>query len=84
MKIYGHHGITDFVICLGYKGYMIKAYFANCVLHNSDVTMDAKSNRVAVPRPVYNAGRFLARALDAIVAQTLSDLELTVIDDGPS
>jgi glycosyltransferase involved in cell wall biosynthesis len=54
------------------------------VLHNSDVTMDAKSNRVAVPRPVYNAGRFLARALDAIVAQTLSDLELTVIDDGPS
>jgi glucose-1-phosphate cytidylyltransferase len=46
MKTYAHYGHTDFVICLGYKGYMIKEYFANYVLHNSDVTIDAKSNRV--------------------------------------
>ena len=43
MKCYAHHGITDFVICLGYRGYMIKEYFANFVLHSSDVTMDART-----------------------------------------
>jgi glucose-1-phosphate cytidylyltransferase len=46
MKIYAQHGITNFVICLGYKGYMIKEYFANYFLHNSDVTIDAASNRL--------------------------------------
>ncbi len=46
MKIYAHHGVSDFVICLGYRGYMIKEYFANYVLHNSDVTIDARNNRV--------------------------------------
>jgi glucose-1-phosphate cytidylyltransferase len=46
MKLYAHHGITDFVICLGYKGYMIKEYFMNFVLHHSDVTIDAVRNEV--------------------------------------
>jgi glucose-1-phosphate cytidylyltransferase len=46
MKIYAHHGITDFVICLGYKGYMIKEYFANLALHNSDVRIDLAKHRV--------------------------------------
>jgi len=46
MKIYAHHGVTDFVICVGYKGYMIKEYFANFVLHNSDVTIDAHTNKI--------------------------------------
>lgn len=46
MKIYAAHGVTDFVICLGYRGYMIKEYFANYVLHNSDVTIDARNNRI--------------------------------------
>lgn len=40
MKIYSHWGFCDFVICLGYKGYMIKEYFANYYLHTSDVTFD--------------------------------------------
>lgn len=40
MKIYSHHGINDFVICLGYKGYLIKEYFSNYALHMSDVTFD--------------------------------------------
>jgi glucose-1-phosphate cytidylyltransferase len=40
MKIYSAHGINDFIICLGYKGYMIKEYFANYFLHSSDVTFD--------------------------------------------
>ena len=46
MKIYAAYGITDFVVCLGYRGYMIKEYFANYVLHNSDVTIDARENRI--------------------------------------
>ncbi len=46
MKIYAHFGITDFVVCLGYKGYMIKEFFANYVLHGSDVTIDARNNRI--------------------------------------
>ena len=49
MKIYTDHGITDFVVCLGYKGYMIKEYFANYFLHASDVTIDARSRRDHLP-----------------------------------
>ncbi len=48
MKIYSAHGINDFVICLGYKGYLIKEYFANYFLHMSDVTFDMLSNRMEV------------------------------------
>lgn len=46
MKIYAHHGVTDFIVCLGYRGYMIKEYFANFVLHRSDVTVDLGSNAI--------------------------------------
>ncbi len=48
MKGYSHHGIHDFVICLGYKGYVIKEYFANYFLHSSDVTFDMANNRMQV------------------------------------
>lgn len=48
MKIYAHHGIRDFVVCLGYKGYVIKEYFANYFLHTSDVTLDLQNNRMEV------------------------------------
>jgi glucose-1-phosphate cytidylyltransferase len=48
MKIYSHYGINDFVICLGYKGYLIKEYFANYFLHMSDVTFDMQSNQMQV------------------------------------
>lgn len=48
MKIYGYHGITDFVICCGYKGYMIKEYFTNYFLHMSDVTIDLADNSMQV------------------------------------
>lgn len=48
MKIYSAHGINDFVICLGYKGYVIKEYFANYFLHMSDVTIDMAHNQVEV------------------------------------
>ena len=48
MKIYSAHGVHEFVICLGYKGYMIKEYFANYFLHMSDVTFDIGENRMEV------------------------------------
>lgn len=47
MKIYAHHGITDFIICLGYKGYVIKEYFANYFLHGSDLTIDLARNEIS-------------------------------------
>ena len=48
MKIYSSHGINDFIICLGYRGYVIKEYFANYFLHMSDVTFDMEHNRMDV------------------------------------
>ncbi len=48
LKLYAHHGINDFVICLGYKGYVIKEYFANYFLHMSDVTFDLAANKMEV------------------------------------
>ncbi|MEQ1887857.1 MAG: glucose-1-phosphate cytidylyltransferase [Alphaproteobacteria bacterium] len=46
MKLYSHFGLNDFVICAGYRGYMIKEYFANYVLHASDVTVDLRANSI--------------------------------------
>jgi glucose-1-phosphate cytidylyltransferase len=48
MKMYSAHGINDFVICCGYKGYIIKEYFANYFLHTSDVTFDIQNNEMSV------------------------------------
>ena len=48
MKNYSHHGINDFIICLGYKGYIVKEYFANYFLHMSDVTFDMSKNSMEV------------------------------------
>ena len=48
MKIYSSHGINDFIICLGYKGYVIKEYFSNYFLHQSNVTFDLRENRMEV------------------------------------
>ena len=48
LKLFSHHGINDFVICLGYRGYVIKEYFANYFLHSSDVTFDLAENRMEI------------------------------------
>jgi glucose-1-phosphate cytidylyltransferase len=48
MKIYASHGVNDFIVCLGYKGYMIKEYFANYFLHGSDVTFDLAKNTTEI------------------------------------
>lgn len=48
MKIYSHHGINEFVICCGYKGYVIKEYFSNYFIHKSDVTFHMKENKIEI------------------------------------
>jgi glucose-1-phosphate cytidylyltransferase len=48
MKIYSAHGIHDFIICLGYKGYVIKEYFSNYFVHMSDITLDLRDNSIRV------------------------------------
>ena len=48
MKTYSHYGIHDFIICCGYKGYVIKEYFANYFLHQSDITFNMKNNKMTV------------------------------------
>lgn len=50
MKIYSSHGISEFIVCCGYKGYMIKEYFANYFLHMSDVTFDMENNDMQIHR----------------------------------
>lgn len=50
MKIYSCHGINDFIICCGYKGYVIKEYFSNYFLHTSDVTFDLSQNQIEIHR----------------------------------
>src|SRR5262245_12723876 len=50
MKIYSHWGFNEFIVCLGYKGYMIKDYFSNYFLHMSDVTFDIAKNEMLVHR----------------------------------
>ena len=46
MKIFHHYGVDEFIVCLGYKGYIVKEYFANYFMHNSDVTVDGGNGRV--------------------------------------
>lgn len=48
MKIYSHYGINEFIVCLGYKGYVIKEYFSNYFLHTSDVTFDMRDNKMEI------------------------------------
>ncbi|MDI4232954.1 glucose-1-phosphate cytidylyltransferase [Bradyrhizobium sp. 31Argb] len=48
MKMYSHYGINEFIVCLGYKGYVIKEYFSNYFLHTSDVTFDMRDNKMEI------------------------------------
>ena len=57
MKIYAWHGVNEFIICLGYKGYIIKEYFANYFLHMSDVTIDMSDNSVRIHKQTAESWR---------------------------
>ena len=64
MKIYSTYGFNDFVILLGYKGYVIKEYFANYFLHQSDVMFDLDSNEMKILTIVLNHGKLRFSTLD--------------------
>lgn len=57
MKIYGHYGFTEFIVCLGYKGYMIKEFFNNYFLHLSDVTFDLAHNSIEIHKKLTDPWR---------------------------
>ena len=57
LKIYSQHGINDFIICCGYKGYIIKEFFANYFLHTSDVTFDMRHNKMDVHQSIVEPWR---------------------------
>ena len=50
MKFYSSFGINDFIICCGYKGYLLKEYFVNYYLHNADIDIDLKNNKVKIQK----------------------------------
>ena len=57
MKIYSAYGLTDFIICCGYKGYIIKEYFSNYYNHNSDITIDLKNNHIKIHKKMLRHGQ---------------------------
>ena len=56
MKIYSHYGFNDFIICCGYKGYLIKEYFANYSLHTTDIKVDLHKNHIEVLKKKQKSG----------------------------
>ena len=84
MKIYSSYGINDFIVCLGYKGYVIKEYFANYFLHMSDVTIDMEHNKMEVHQKgrsvVWSGGKEQA---ELYVQQLHSFLLLATMEKAP-
>lgn len=83
MKIYSSHNVNDFVICCGYKGYMIKEYFANYFLHMSDVTFDIKNNKMEVHRKLAEPWRvtLVDTGLNTMTGGRLKKVESYVKDE---
>jgi glucose-1-phosphate cytidylyltransferase len=85
MKIYSAHGVKDFVICLGYRGYMIKEYFANYFLHTADVTIDLAANKMEVHRN-WNEGwriTLVETGLDTMTGGRLKAVRSYLDEDEP-
>lgn len=83
MKIYSAYGVNDFVICCGYKGYMIKEYFANYSLHMSDVTFDMKNNSMEVHHKSVEPWKvtLVDTGLDTLTGGRLKRIKKFVEDD---
>ena len=84
MKIYAAHGVTDFVICLGHKGYMIKEFFANYYLHGADVTIDTGTGEITYHHAVTEPWRvtLVETGLDTMTGGRLRRV-VPYLDDGP-
>ena len=83
MKTFSYHGIDDFVICCGYKGYMIKEYFANYFLHTSDVTIDVKNNDMEIHRKSAESWKItlIDTGIDTMTGGRLQRVKKFVDDD---
>ncbi|MDD2772867.1 MAG: glucose-1-phosphate cytidylyltransferase [Elusimicrobiales bacterium] len=84
MKLYSAAGFNDFIICLGYKGYVIKEYFANYLLHNSDVTFDLRENKIEMRAANVEPWRVTLAdtGADALTGTRIKRIE-KYLDDGP-
>jgi glucose-1-phosphate cytidylyltransferase len=84
MKIYSTHGINDFIICCGYKGYVIKEYFANYFLHMSDVTFDMAHNRMEIHQQKAESWRvtFVNTGEDTLAGGRLKKVSNYIQGDG--
>lgn len=84
MKIYSHYGFNDFIICLGYKGYVIKEYFSNYFLHNCDVTLDVRNQGFEVHQNEAEPWRvtLINTGLNTMTGGRLKRIE-KYIQDGP-
>lgn len=85
MKIYSTYGVRNFIVCLGYKGYMIKEYFANYFLHNADVTIDLVTNSVEVHHKWVEPWRitFVETGADTMTGGRLKAVRQHIPTDGP-
>jgi glucose-1-phosphate cytidylyltransferase len=84
MKIYSHYGFNEFIICLGYKGYVIKEYFSNYFLHNSDVTFDIRNQSLETHQNTAEPWRvtLIETGLETMTGGRLKRVE-DYLDDGP-
>ena len=84
MKIYAAHGVTDFIVCLGYKGYVIKEFFANYYLHGADVTIDTGSGEITYHHAVTEPWRvtLVETGLDTMTGGRLARVA-DYLDDEP-
>jgi glucose-1-phosphate cytidylyltransferase len=84
MKTYAAHGVTDFVICLGYKGYMIKEFFANYYLHGADLTIDTATGEITYHQAVTEPWRvtLVDTGLDTMTGGRIGRVA-SYLDDGP-
>ncbi len=83
LKLYSHFGINDFIICCGYKGYLIKEYFANYFLHMSDITIDLKNNKMDVHQKFAEPWKItlIDTGLNTMTGGRLKRIEKYVDDD---
>jgi glucose-1-phosphate cytidylyltransferase len=83
LKIYSHFGINDFLICCGYKGYIIKEYFANYYMHMSDITFDLKNNKIRIHKNTSESWNItlIDTGLNTMTGGRLKQLAPYLLDD---